>query len=348
MAIDLGSTMPERDGTLLKVDFGPLRLVLPGGKLIAEIPYDGYARAVYEANGGVVDLPAEALAELTLADLGRQLSLEVAGGGGLREAEYTAESDDHGVYLNQPGAPWSPRPQQVTVHVRYQGGKPPPGARLRIAQYAPPTPGFNEMSWQLVSSSRAATASQTPFVAMDAGKKVTNGAYVTVPVAGDGTVTLSLSAIRSGPSVLQFWPLGEGDKETRPGKTILFQSIGQQFFVNVRCLPFHNDLAVAFENWLQAGPTVDLVSQRVFDAVFRTFFLMYPAMRFIRDPLQLQAWRGRVCAVTDPARFEAADYMPVTRSLSAGQRKILELWNVYLDGKIPTPPKNEVMLGRRA
>ena len=105
-------------------------------------------------------------------------------------------------------------------------------------------------------------------------------------------------------------------------------------------------MAAVYENWLRNGPSVDLATQRVFDGAFRTFFLMYPAMRFLRDPLQFQAWRGRVCQVTDPAGFETAAYMPVTRSLSAGQRHMLEVWNVYADGTQPTPTRSAKVVRR--
>jgi len=70
----------------------------------------------------------------------------------------------------------------------------------------------------------------------------------------------------------------------------------------------------------------------------RASFLMDPAMRFLSAPLQFQAWRGRICAATDPAPFDAAAYVPVTRALSAGQRRMLELWNSYADGEVPSSP----------
>jgi hypothetical protein len=363
VTIDLGSTIPELDSALTKVDFGTIQLALAaddGGepKPFAEIPYNGgYDKSAYKATAGVVDIPASRfLAPLSLADLERQLVVTFANPPaktqiGLREAEYTAATDDRAVYLDEPGAPWSPPERSVTVQVRYRGGKPPAGTRLQIGQYSPNPPGFGEGSWQLVSGTAA--QSQTPFVEMDAGGNVVDGAYVTVAVPSDedgrpySTVTIVLSALRPGPPVLRFTPLGPADPVTEPPGSVEFAALTQQFFANVRVLPFHNTMTAAFENWLRSGPSVDFVSQRVFDAVFRTFFLMYPTMRFIRDPLQFQAWRGPVCAVTDPAIFETAAYMPVTRSLSAGQRRMLELWNTYLDGTLPTPVKGEP-LGRRA
>jgi hypothetical protein len=255
------------------------------------------------------------------------------------------------VYLDEPGAPWSRPEPTIFVQVRYRGGKPPSGARLLIAQYSPDPPGFVENGWRLVSDTDP--QAQTPFVQLPPAE-VVGGAYITVPVPYEdngrpyATVSFAVSALRPGPPVLQFTPLAPG----HPGPVldlqpaVPFPAVTQQFFANVRALPFHNEQAVAFENWLRTGPSVDLVTQRVFDAVFRTFFLMYPAMRFIRDPLRFQALRGPICEVTDMDRFESAAYMPVTRSLSAGQRRILTLWNAYLNGKLPTPARTEP-LGRR-
>jgi hypothetical protein len=356
ISIDLGSTIPELDSTLTKVDFGPMQLALAPSdgtgpaKPFAQIEYGGgYDKDAYVATAGVVDIPAsQFLVPLTVAELEQQIVVTFPGSQpqtpqvGLQEAVYTAETDDRGVYVDEPGMPWSPPERSLTVQVRYLGGKPPRGTQLRIAQYAPSPPGFGEGLWQLVSET-AGSASQTPYLQLHAGADVIDGAYTTVPVpyADDGlpyaTVSLAVSAIRSGPPVLAFTPLAPSAPADGPAPVIPFPALIQQFFANVRVLPFHNAMAVAFENWLRAGPSVDLVSQRVFDSVFRTFFVMYPAMRFIRDPLQFQAWRGRICAVTDPARFERASYMPVMRSTSAGQRRMLELWSAYLDGAMPTP-----------
>jgi hypothetical protein len=356
ISIDLGSTIPELDSALTKVDFGPMQLALAPSdgtgpaKPFAQIEYGGgYDKDAYVATAGVVDIPAsQFLVPLTVAELQQQIVVTFPASPtqtpqvGLQEAVDTAETDDRGVYVDEPGMPWSPPERSLTVQVRHLGGKPPRGTQLRIAQYAPSPPGFGEGLWQLVSET-AGSSSQTPYLQLHAGADVIDGAYTTVPVpyADDGlpyaTVSFAVSAIRSGPPVLAFTPLAPSGSADGPAPVIPFPALIKQFFANVRVLPFHNAMAVAFENWLRAGPSVDLVSQRVFDSVFRTFFVMYPAMRFMRDPLQFQAWRGRILAVTDPALFERASYMPVMRSTSAGQRRMLELWGTYLDGAIPTP-----------
>jgi hypothetical protein len=366
VSLDLGSTIPERDSSLTKVDFGTMQLALaPDGEHatatpFAEIPYaGGYDAGAYVATAGVVDLAAaDLLHPLTVAELQQHMTVSFIDPQtqtvtpALHEADFTAETDDRGVYLNQPGEPWSPADESISVQVRYRGGRPPPGTRLRIAQYSPDPPGFVEGAWRLVSEAAGATA-QAPFLSLAADGEVIDGAYVTVriPHADDGapyaTVTLSVSALRSGPPVLALTPLAPGRGTSPPPSVVHGPAVAQEFFANVRVLPFHNAMAVAFENWLRTGPSVDLASRRTFDAVFRTFVTMYPAMRFIRDPLQFQAWRGRICEVTDPATFETARYMPVTRSLSCGQRRMLVLWNDYANGALPTAVKGE-SFGRRA
>ncbi len=364
VTLDLGSTIPERDSSLTKVDYGTMRLALAADDQdaeatpFAEIPYaGGYDAGAYVATAGVVDIPsARFLRPLTVADLQQRLVISFvdpqtqAVTTGLEEADLTAETDDRGVYLNEPGQAFSPPDGAITVQVRYRGGKPAAGTRLLIAQYSPDPPGFGESGWKLVSDQPDAPA-QAPFVKLHADGTAAGGAYVIVPVPhGEddlpySTVTFVVSALRSGPPVLAFTVLGpeSGGDDPQP---VGLGAIAQAFFANVRVLPFHNAMALAFENWLRTGPSIDLVNQRAFDSVFRTFFTMYPAMRFIRDPLQFQAWRGRICDVTDPAAFETAAYMPVTRSLSSGQRRILELWNTYASGAVSTPPKGEG-LGRR-
>ena len=362
VALDLGSTIPEQDSTLVKVDFGELQLALApdgtaGTTIFAKVPHaTGYDKGAYEAAGGVVDIPASRfVTQITDADLRRGIQVlfppAVPGGQrqvGLEEAEYTAETDDRGVYVEEPGARWSPPDPSVVVQVRRRGAKPPPGTQLRIAQYAPWTPGFNEMSWKLVSTTPGELPS--PFAGMNAGAAVVDGGYVIVPVPtvddglGYSAVTLGLSGLRPGPALLQF-SAAPTFTPPRPSTDLFFPTLVAQMFGNVRVLPFHNAMAEGYVSWLLGGPSVDLATQRVWDAVFRTFALMYPAMRFIRDPLQFQAQRGRILAITDPALFERASYMPVTRPLSAGQRAMLEAWRTYLDGKVTHI--QEAPLGRR-
>ena len=366
ITLDLGSTIPEVDGTLAKADFGTLELGLrasPGGtvKPVALVAYTGgYDAASYVANGGVVDIPASAfLRPVTTADLKNQLVVRFVSDAsktqlGLEEADYSAQTDDRAVYLDEPGAPWSPGDQAITVDVRYRGGPPPAGTTLRVAQYAPAPPGFIEFGWQLVSEAPTTTSgpnAQAPYVALSVGGQPAGSVSVAVPVsvgpgATSGIAEFSVSPLRSGPPVLQFTVLPVGELQP-PDADVDFFVTAQAFFANVRVLPFYNDMAVAYDNWLRTGPSVDLVTQRAFDTVFKTYYLMYPVMRFLGDPLQFQANRGRILQSTDPALFESPAYMPMTRSLAAGQRQVLALWSTYLDGTVVTPVLDGGRIGRR-
>ena len=363
IALDLGSTIPEADRSLEKVDLGDLTLAYgaddpKNATPFATLPTKAYGKRAYEERSGVLDiLPSAFTAKVTAADLDRGVVVLVAGVDpgddaqpALVEAEYTAETDERGVYVDEPGAAGSSTNPGITIQVRRRGRKPSTPVQLRIAQYSPWPPMFNEMSWSLVSDG-AATQPQ-PYLAMAAGQPVVDGAYVTItlPKVNDklpyATARLSVSGLRPGPALLRFTVAPTiGPDAPPPG--LHFDDLVHQAFANVRVLPYHNAMAASYDNWLRGGPSVDLATQRVWDAVFRTYALMYPAMRFIRDPLQFQAQRGRILAVTDPARFEEAGYMPVTRPLSAGQRAMLVAWSTYVDGTLTTR-KQEAPRGRRA
>src|SRR5262249_55337332 len=166
---------------------------------------------------------------------------------GRAEAEYTAETDDRGVYVEEPGAPGSPPSPVVTVQVRYRGSTPPTGTRLRIEQYSPNIPGFNEDAWDLVSE--RSKQRQSPYVTMAVSGQVADRAYFTVPLAQGkqgqpyATVKVELSGIRPGPPILRFTPIPAGAPESEPPRPVPFPAIGVQFFANVRVLPFHNAMA---------------------------------------------------------------------------------------------------------
>ena len=118
-------------------------------------------------------------------------------------------------------------------------------------------------------------------------------------------------------------------------------------------MPFDNLAAVDFDNWLKSKPDqthlpdVSLVNQRVFDEVFGLFYRLYPVMDFISNPMKFQEWRGKILDVTDPAIFKSARYMPVTRNLSAGNRKILEMWDDYLNGHYVGSAHNKAVKKRK-
>ena len=371
LCIDLGSSIPELDSSGAKVDCGSLMLGLteiasPGApvRTIAAIPYvGGYDQAAYQRSSGIVEIPASAFVQpVSAADLGSHLLMLWFDSGApaaptvLQELPLVAQTDDRGVYLNQPDPPWPHAEgdeRSVRVQLRWLGGKPLAGTRLGVAQYSPATPGFNEMDWALVDDAPNSTA-QAPYALLIApdGSRSNSQLLLELPFADDGlpwaSAEFGLRGLRPGPPILGLYPLPPGPPGPvwAPPAKVAFMDIANAFFAVARVLPFHNAMALEFENWLRTGPTIDIVGQRVFDDVFSTFCLMYPAMRFLGDPLRFQAWRGPILALTDPALFERGRYMPVMRNLSAGQRRMLALWTQYTDGDLPTPPKAPAQMRR--
>jgi hypothetical protein len=356
LAIDLASTIPELDSTATKVDFGTMHVGLvpldgSGTPLgLATIPYSGgYDKPAYERTAGVVDIPAARLeARVTARELQNNLLAlwfdpsQPA----LVEAPFVAQTEQRGVYVDEPDAPWATTPDwyPIAVQVRHLGGKPPAGTLLCVAQYSP-SASFRPLGWSVVSQDPG-NAAQSPYVELR-GEVVGRGmvgrgdGYIVVPVphVDDGKpftmVQVAVKAIRPGFPIIAFYPLAPNAPVSPPPASVMGDAWCRAFYCVVRVLPFRNGTAEEFHEWLKTGPTADLVTQRVFDEVFRTYFLMFPVMRFIKDPLAFQAWRGRILETTDPRLFETAGFMPVTRELSAGQRRMLVLWNSYLNGEIP-------------
>jgi hypothetical protein len=315
----------------------------PGLVPVATIPYaGGYDKAAYERTAGVVDIGAkDFLAPVTRSELQNcrfALWFDPAKPPSLMETPLVAQTDQRGIYVDEPHAPWGQSSDRtpITVQIRYLGGKPPPGTLLCIAQYSPSAP-FRPMAWNMVSQAPSDTA-QSPHVVLSGAAAADGDGYIVVPVPyiADGnpfaTAQVSVCALRPGFPIIAFYPIASTSPITLPPPSVKSDDWCRAFFCVVRVLPFHNGMAQDFQEWLKSGPTADLVTQRVFDQVFRTYFLMYPVMRFLRDPLVFQAWRGRILEATDPQRFETAGYMPVTRALSAGQRRMLTLWDAYLNG----------------
>jgi hypothetical protein len=362
LVVDLGTTIPEHDSTGKKAVFGQVRLELDlpaaqGGRVVLatladDSDGDAYA-AAYLKTAGVVDVPGQQLPPTLTADQidNHPLILTVESYTpadaactawtserrvALTENPLIAQTDQRGVYVNQPRALWQHDEPRVTFSVRVQqfGRAPGAGIGLTLAQYGAVNA---EGVWRRVTRKRPGIAPYVELVLGDtAGDRRPIGSTTQLD-ASAGELTFCVRALRPGQPILVFYPLAPSTRAFRPPRQIPFPSIVATGFTVVRALPFHNQLAVAFDDWLRTAPAVDMVNQSVFDVVFRTYALMYPVMDFIADPLKFQEWRGLIYIRTDPTLFESAAYMPVTRALSAGQRRIIERYHEYLQMLPPGP-----------
>jgi hypothetical protein len=372
LTVDLAMVVPERDSSGTKCDFGPMKLTLgnPGGSSASSAPaaaaavWDiAYDQATYERCGGLVDLPGRGLTATQLASDALYVSVESYDGPdgpsqrvpALQETATTAQTDTRGMYAEQPGAPGdgnarSPGPGMpsvaptCTVHVRYRGyapedfpGPAKPTLRLRWSAYDaglnpinPPDHGPMQVCY------RDPSGKWTPLpYAPDQAISVPSDGNVEVQVISKGgPPSDSGGAIPN--LVFLPWEQSQGGYAGAPFMSTEGPGgIGSAFYTVVCCLPWHNNLARAFDEWLERDtPQVAEVNDTVFKEVFENYLLAFPAMDFIASPQQFQEWRGRSLALTDPELFDRACYMPVTRTLSAGQRHILVSYIRYLEGAL--------------
>ncbi len=357
VTVDMGTAMPELNSTGAKADFGQVKLQLVnlGAKTkkdrIIEIGTIKNDIASYQKTAGVYDFTdlSDKVKKLILknplalyVDSYDNKTRKQTSTLALIENPVMSNTNSRGIYVNQPDPYWESKTPDVdfTIKVQYYG-KPPAKDEIQIAigQYTSNFVLINENNSP--NSSNQFEYSINPFVELShQGNVINNSTNLAVPT--DGLVTLNIKALQPGMPFLIFYPFVKDSGFTGPSNFKHAEAAAVFYSYNsIRSLPFDNILAEEFETWLSGLPKpsdvhdlIGRVNQRVFDDVFRTFHLMYPVMGFIGCPMQFQEWRGRILKLTDPAEFNSAAYMPVTRSLSAGQRRILVAYTEFLD-KLP-------------
>jgi len=99
-------------------------------------------------------------------------------------------------------------------------------------------------------------------------------------------------------------------------------------------LPFDDELE-------RNTPDSQLSWAFIYTNVLRVFSLVYPVMSLVRDLSN----RNVVTAMAEQLKyavsldtFESTLYMPITRDLSAGKRKLLQRWVNLLPNNVPPDP----------
>jgi len=141
---------------------------------------------------------------------------------------------------------------------------------------------------------------------------------VDLPAIGAGTITIK--AARPGTCVIVMLPPGEDESSI-------------QFFFNVRVLPEDNYDAI---------PDSTVTFPFIYQQVLRYYHLIYPAMNEVIDlseefdvSLAAQAIQERI----QKNNWASTSYMPISRDLSDGKRKLLVRWCArVLGGNPPNSP----------
>lgn len=142
---------------------------------------------------------------------------------------------------------------------------------------------------------------------------------------GSGSIPLTLEPGVSGVWHLIYQPYTGGSP---PSAARL--DPGSSDLTTVRMLPHDDEWAAGV---LAGGPVPWDVVHR---DILRTYEIVTPRMSNVidfSDPDAVRTFARRFLEVTDPSMFESARYMPVTRDLSAGKRRVLRAFCArFVDG----------------
>lgn len=314
ITLDFVTTFPETDSSLNKVDLGPLSLWLKqDGKLsqkLGPIPPEAYDQAAYEKTAGLVEIPwppavsASDLAQgqwVLIQDL-NQVSL-------LEEVDQLmVGSDDQCIYtqvgenLNIELYVWSKERRQQDISLsleQYTNTILSPGADAVFSAGKETSSGQGRLPHKeiLQISSPLDYIVQMP-------------SSITVK-PDDSIVQVLMTAQAPGIAMIRFVP------PEQQGQAVNW---AYDFALKIRVLP---------EDDFDSIPAEELTWDFIYQHVFRYYHLLYPAMtnRFpLNDEKQVTARATIIKRLVSEAALESTLYMPITRELSAGKRKLVMRW----------------------
>ena len=322
ISLDLNSTMPE-NGTpgewpsdLSKANFGTLNLgVVNNGTFnsVAEISYDQYAQAAYEASAGIIDI------QLPNGLPDGLLAIQAGTVTALQEQELSAQTDSRGIYLDQGGE------TDFTIGV-YDFGSPSSGTNVLIAQY--------DQSLTLIPTSAP------PLVLFTNGQQsaiTSNGVTTNVTVLTSdetGVVTPGIAANTPGFAVLAFFPF-TGTSLPQPPVSLFGQiaPITYAFYTTIRVLPFDDAVPQQFVDLWSASQDQTAAWQFIYNNILYLYDMIFNVMlEFVNLGSQTTVEQSISYiwpVISAAAAQESTLAMPITRDMSAGKRLTLQLW-IYL------------------
>ena len=366
--LDLLNSFPEWSWQGEKVDLDTVEIGVDDGAggyaKVADLPFGSYDRAAYEAGGGLVDLPFDdQLADrirngtlvLKLADAVPTFEPDANGNlvaskdkTVLAEVPLTAQSDARSTYLDQNGS------QAVPIGLRFKGAAA-AGAKVLVVRYNPPDALFGFGPGGSQGSGAAIAVGDPQVVTIANGDKKTltlaiPGSTETIEtevnvVTADAQGNLTLEAVAASPGfpILGLFPFTGDDEPTPPAA---YENVGTGFFATLRVLPFDDGLVDQFvdlwNGYYQQPDAPEIAWKFVYDEILSVYDQLFPVMRRflpLNDRARVEAGIDQVLAlISDQYFYESTLAMPITRDLSAGKRKVLELWGSLVRRKYPQVP----------
>jgi hypothetical protein len=299
---------------LQKIDLSVamLEVLSADGKTTTPIGTFPYDTTSYLAGSGLVEVgyAADQQAAIDAGTL-RISCASAAVSPVLLEQPYTAETDDRSTYLTVGES------TSIRVRIYERGGAPTKRVPVGVQQYrakeilGPPGPtgtsGLPEKHFILAPNG------VTPFVSIDPP----GGAIVDT----DGWLTLTLTGLEPGLGMLRFLVGAASDNFPAPANDQDQGAWMRLSHCHVRVLPADTDL--------DAIPDDQVTWELVYDKVLRYFYRMYPAMdgpMKLNDQATVEARAQMLQLMIDENSWGSTLYMPITRELSKGKRRLLQRW----------------------
>jgi len=165
----------------------------------------------------------------------------------------------------------------------------------------------------------------------------------------DGNATFNLSSEAPGFPVLAFYPFLAEWPQPTPQPQITFGagtygtfSICTAFFSTIRVLAFDDVLLPQFiERWNLGPPPFSsaVAWEFVYRKILLTYDMLYPVMQQFVNLGSQSSVQSNIQTIlqliAEPGVLENTIYMPVTRELSAGARRVLQVWGGLVEAQYP-------------
>lgn len=288
---------------------------------IGKLNYSDYDKTAYLARAGLIDIPYDSAIEQLILD--GTLALQHGWGKApfvLQENSYNVVTDWRGLYLELEDKSTT----AIPIQVLYKGKPAPAGLTFAISQSInddyPTAPEVLQPTSPEVLDPHSHTRLRlnTP-VSEESGTNIVS-IPTSITTGADGIAYLNMSPNAAG--LCKIWIHTPDDPDVTQLKLpdyALFLQGETWYYVNVRVLPDDSGLdSVTNPDWafMQAN-------------FFQYYSLMYPAMNThinFDDEKQTTANATLIKNFVAERNESSTLYMPVTRELSAGKRRLVQRW----------------------
>jgi hypothetical protein len=305
--------------------------------LVGTLSPGDYGTAAYQRTAGIVDVPVPP-GTSTKGQLALRVQNQYVGGAkddttyvnGIAETanQLSVQTDQRGVYVDQGGI------GTISFDVLESGAAgTPTTVNVVIAQYVPSPlpPAANAGAWQLVGGAVLPVAS---FVGQNS--HVSMVTRVELDADGNGQGSFSFTPLVPGFPTFVFFPYLDTDPTPVPPSQVGPVAPGlttmNAFYACGRNMPFDDALPQQFAQLWNGKHSQQLAYDFVDQEIFGVYALIYPTMAGVVGSMNaLVNGNQGIQERTSPSIWNDPSYMPVTRELSAGKRKVIEMWGQLVD-----------------